>query len=162
ALALAQEALHSEKPGPFNDNPVGHTTSDWPLEKVLDWDKPHVEPRSEATDKEKDKVVVERVGRGAEEVLVWANVHEMPVAGVNKRLREQSNLRIEWATAARHQVEDRSLIVQVEKLPLQIVLRALAEPLGLSWQVKGPRLQFFTEREVSAEALLDLRLTRAR
>ena len=39
ALAASLELLPNEPPGPFNDHPVVPLTSDWSLDRALDWGK---------------------------------------------------------------------------------------------------------------------------
>ncbi len=170
ALAIPLELLPNEQPGPFNDNPVSPLTSDWSLDRALDWDKPVREPEtvgqvSHLSKPQTGETPVPpetvEVQPGAV-VLVRIAVHQMPVAGLFDRLAEQAHLRIEWTARApagrgaqpggrpgEHAVDRRAL-------------RVLAEPLGLVWSNQGGKLTFSSEEEASPEQLKALRLDNAR
>jgi tetratricopeptide (TPR) repeat protein len=162
ALAAPLEILPNEPPGPFNDNPVSPLTSDWSLDRALDWDKSLgalTQPRPPENAPADEEIV--EVQPGAV-VLVRIFVHQMPVAGLFDRLAEQARLHIEWTARARQQVEGRSLVVALERTPLVDALRVLAEPLGLAWTIRGAKLSFFGEEEAAPAELQALRLDNAR
>ncbi len=157
ALAGPLEILPNEPPGPFRDDPVSPFTSDWCLERAVDWGGPGREPEVEAA--EGEEVIEVQPGAVA---LVRVCVHQMAVTGLLDRLAEQARLRIEWTPRARQQVEGRSVVVALERTSLPDALRVLAESLGLVWHIRGDRLTFASEEETSAEELKTLRASNAR
>jgi tetratricopeptide (TPR) repeat protein len=179
ALAIPLEILPIEQPGPFNDNPVSPLTSDWSLDRELDWDKPETKtsppsggrqpPENHGTQgadgprlgetSVSPEIVEVQPGAAA---LVRISVNQMPIASLLDRLAEQAHLRIEWTARARQQVEGSSVVVALERTSLTDALRVLAEPLGLVWSIQGGKLAFSSDEEASAEALKRLRLDTAR
>jgi tetratricopeptide (TPR) repeat protein len=170
ALAAPLEILPNQSPGPFHDNPVTPLTSDWSLERALDWDKPATtggrkdtgdssrtpDPSPPAPDAE---IIEVRIGQV---LLVRIFVHQMPITSLLDRLAEQARLRIEWSARARQQVEGRGVIVALERTAMAEALRVLAEPMGLVWEISGDKLSFKSDEEVSAEQLRALRWSNAR
>ena len=157
ALAAALELLPNEPPGPLNDAPVCPLTSDWSLDRALDWDRPGRQPESEPLGGQ-EVVEVQRGGDG----LVRIFVTQMPLAGLLDRLAEQARLRIEWSASARRQVEERSLIVALEGASLPEALRLLVEPLGLVWTLEDGKLRLSSEEEAAPAELKSRRLADAR
>ena len=118
ALSASLELLPNEPPGPFNDNPVTPLTSDWSLDRALDWwkkedgrkrpgEKPQAADRSEVVEVHPGEVVFVRLF-----------AHQMPLTSLLDRLAEQARLHIEWSARARQQVEGRSLVVALERTSL--------------------------------------------
>lgn len=157
ALAAPLELLPNEPPGPLNNAPVFPLTSDWSLDRALDWDRPSRQPEAESL-VHQEVVEVQRSGDG----LVRIFVAQMSLGGLLDRLAEQAHLRIEWSSAARQLVEERSPIVALEGASLPETLRLLVEPLGLQWFLEGGKLRLTSEEEAAPADLKPRRLAEAR
>ncbi len=157
ALAAPLELLPHEPPGPLNDAPVCPLASDWSLDRALDWGRPSRQPEPEPP-VHQEIVEVQRGGGG----LVRIFVAQMPLAGLLDRLAEQARLRIEWSSAARQLVEERSPIVALEGASLPEALRLLVEPLGLQWSLEDGKLRLASEEEAAAADRKFRRLAEAR
>ncbi len=173
ALTAALELLPNEPPGPFNDHCVTPLTSDWSLDRALDWaengergrvsapstNTPSTNARgADATPLAEEVVEVQQ----GEIALVRLFAHQISLTALLDRLAERAALRIEWSARARQQVEERSVVVALERTSLPDVLRVLTEPLGLVWSIQGGKLSFASEEETSAERLQALRGHNAR
>lgn len=167
ALAAALELLPNEPPGPFNDHPIVPLTSDWSLDRAVDWGKTNSrrQPAGEKLNQPAD------AGRSPEEVvevqpgeIVFVRIfaHQMPLTSLLDRLAEQARLRLEWSAAARQVVEGRSVVVALERTSLSDALRVLSEPLGLVGSIQGDKLSFTSDEEMPAEQLQALRRDNAR
>lgn len=161
ALAASLELLPNEPPGPFNDNPVIPLTSDWSLDRALEWCKAagRRPPAGEDGPALVEEVVEVQRGDVAQ-VRIFA--HQMPLTSLLDRVAEQARLRIEWSARAREQVEGRSVVVALERTSLPDALRVLTEPLGLVWSIHGDKLSFCSDEETAAERLRALRWDNAR
>src|SRR5579885_629317 len=161
ALALTQEAWHAGRPGPLSDAVAAHRANDWSVERVLDWAAPPRGPEPPPVGAE-GTVAVRPPRHAAGQPTVRAAVRNMPVADLIDRLARGAGLRPQWTAAARQQAADRSRSVTVENVPLPDVLRALAGPLGLVWQVQGGALSVSAEAEMGKEELAAYRVAAAR
>ena len=157
ALAAPLELLPNEPPGPLNDAPVFPLTSDWSLDTALDWDRPSRQPEPEPL-VHQEVVEVQRGGEG----LVRIFVAQMSLSGLLDRLAEQAQLRIEWSSAARRLVEERSPIVALEGVSLPEALRLLVEPLGVLWSLESGKLRLASEEEAARVELKPQRLAGVR
>ena len=145
ALAAPLELLPNEPPGPLNDTPACSLTSDWSLDRALDWDRPGRHPEPEPVGGQE---IVESQPGGNGSVRIY--VTQSPLTSLLDRLAEQAHLRLEWSAAARRQVEERSLIVALDSTSLPETLRLLVEPLGLVWTIAEGKLSLRSEDEIGA------------
>lgn len=155
ALAGSLELLPNERPGPFNHHPVGPLSSDWSLERALDWDAVGATPALPAPSAAAEIIQVQPGG------LVRIEVQNCPLPSLLDRLAEKAALRIDWTPRARQQVEGRSVVVALDRVSLADALRVLAEPMGLLWKIQGGKLALSSEEEATPEAIKDLRLVDA-
>jgi len=161
-FALTAEAWHADPPGPFNDSVVEPTDSELPVDRVLDWIVPGKEAGKANPEPGADALEVQKQGPTAGEIFVTATVRESAVSDLLDRLAEKSGLHSEWTAQARQQVDGRTAGLAVDKLPLSDVLRALADSLGLVWELHDETLAFSGEQEMSEQVLAAHRLTIAR
>lgn len=152
ALAVALEALPTEKPTALDDTLVCHTTMPPPIDRALAWMAKFQEELKPQEDAE-DKVDMRRIGAGPQDVLIRARIRQAPVADVLERVAEKSGLSAIWTPEAKKQVAGRSTTLHVDNLPLADVLRCLADPLGLIWGIEGATVHLMCEREARKEAL---------
>lgn len=166
ALSASLELLPSEPPGPFNDSPVTPRTTDWSLDRALDWWKvaaggagvPPVAAGGTGVAPVEEIIEV----HPGEVASVRLFVHQMPLTSLLDRLAELARLHLEWSARARQQIEGRSVVVALEQVALPDALRVLTEPLGLVWSIQGTQLRFSSDDEVPAEQLHTLRWEHAR
>jgi tetratricopeptide (TPR) repeat protein len=160
ALAASLELLPHEPPGPFNDHPVCPLTSDWSLDRALDWCKTTGRrPSADAGPAPVEEIVEAQQG---EVVSVRIFAHQMSLTSLLDHLAEQARLRLDWSARARQQVEGRNVVAALERTSLPDALRVLTEPLGLVWSIQGDKLSFSSDEEMPAEQLQALRWDNAR
>lgn len=157
ALAAPLELLPHEPPGPLNETPVCPLTSDWSLDRALDWDGANQQPQAE---QHADREVIEAQQGASGPIRLF--IAQMPLGGLLDRLAEQARLRIEWSASARRRAEERSPIIALDGVSLPNALSLLVEPLGLVWTLEGGKLQLLSEEEVPQGELKSRRLADAR
>jgi len=152
ALAVSAEALPAARPAPYNGAPAGRVGTEWPVERFLDWataakgaGKP---PRPGKT-----FLTVQCLGPTPAEVLISAFWPSIPAADLLDQVSSRSQFQCRWSAQAREQAVGRSVQLDVETLPLPDLLRAVADPLGLVWEVQGRSLQLSLAAEMPASAL---------
>lgn len=152
AFALSAEALPDQKPQPYSDAPAGRTGMEWPVDRFLKWaDLPHAAVKPAAPSK--PGLQVQCLGPTAAETLVSACFPSIPAAEVLEQVSALSRLQCRWTPRAREQAVGRCVRLETESLPATDLLRAIADPLGLVWEINGTTLQLSMSWENDARSL---------
>jgi tetratricopeptide (TPR) repeat protein len=153
ARLVAESAVGIDSPGPMNYQAVAHTKGESGVDNALDWIS-EGSPSEGSKDLVADGTIEVENPRGVfDQAIVRGSLRRTSVPDALEQLIAASGRQCLLTPQVHQEIAERTTSIDVDSLPLSVVVTAITEPLGVLWEVTDTAVHFCSEREVSNEAL---------